>query len=73
MVGKFRWSERENDANIPIWLEKVRWFEGKSDPKFLYGLKIPADRRGKGLKKFRYGWKKSDMVGKLLRIEEGNN
>ncbi len=23
--------------------------------------------------KFRYGWKKSDMVGKLLRIQGGNN
>jgi hypothetical protein len=47
---------------IPIWLEKVR-----------HGWKITADRRGKGLKLFPYGWKKSDMVGKLLQIEEGND
>ncbi len=47
---------------IPIWLEKVR-----------QGWKITADRRGKWLKLFPYGWKKSDMVGKLLRIEEGKD
>jgi hypothetical protein len=47
---------------IPIWLEKVR-----------HGWKTTADRRGKWLKLFPYGWKKSDMVGKLLRIEEGKD
>jgi len=30
---------------------------------------ITADKRGKQLKIFPYGWKKSDMVGKLLRME----
>ena len=43
---------------IPIWLEKVR-----------HGWKITADTRGKQLKIFPYGWKKSDMVGKLQWME----
>jgi hypothetical protein len=30
---------------------------------------ITADKRGKRLKIFPYGWKKFDMVGKLLRME----
>ena len=65
--------------NIPIWLEKVRhsrkitadgrrqipiWLE-----KVRHGWKITADTRGKRLKIFPYGWKKSDMVGKLQWME----
>ncbi len=54
--------KEETTEKIPLWLEKVR-----------QGWKITADGRGKRLKIFPYGCKKSDMVGKLLRIEEGND
>ncbi len=37
--------------------------------KVWHSWKITADRRGKRRKIFSYGWKKSDMVRKLLRLE----
>ena len=37
--------------------------------KVWHSWKITADKRGKRLKIFPYGWKKSDIVGKLLWME----
>ena len=50
----------KTNEKIPVWLEKVR-----------HGRKIPAYRGGKHRMKFRSGWKNSDMVGKLHRMEGG--